>query len=230
MIPLSQYLAAWRLLPNISQWVLRTIEEGYRIQFNFWPRFSGIPTRKTGSIASTGAKLFFGQHIPLPLRESGFYSQYFLVPKRDGGGVGGCPILDLQALNRTPQTYTIDLKDTYFHLEVLQKHRQFLTFAFGGWSLPVSGSAFRPSSVILHIYEVLGSSVTPGHTSTQLYRWLAEFSQVERTRGSASKCQLLHEAVSVLAQEQGVTPIGEPHERGVDSLSTLVCLRLLRPF
>ncbi len=80
----------------------------------------------------------------------GFFSRYFLVPKRDGGLR---PILDLRRLNfslykgkfkmLTMKTImsqvqggdwfvTIDLKDAYFHIQVVQRHRRFLRFAFEG--------------------------------------------------------------------------------------------------
>ncbi len=73
-----------------------------------------------------------------------------LQPKRDGGLR---PILDLRRLNfslykgkfkmLTMKTImsqiqegdwfvTIDLKDAYFHIQVVQRHRRFLQFAFGG--------------------------------------------------------------------------------------------------
>ncbi len=82
--------------------------------------------------------------------ERGFFSRYFLVPKRDGGLR---PILDLRRFNfslykgkfkmltmRTIMSQvqegdwfvTIDLKDAYFHIQVIQRHRRFLRFAFGG--------------------------------------------------------------------------------------------------
>ncbi len=85
-----------------------------------------------------------------PLRESGFYSWYFVVPKKDGGL---CPILDLWLLNRSVRRLkfrmltvkqvvsqirsedwfvTIDLKDAYFHISILPSHRKFLRFAFRG--------------------------------------------------------------------------------------------------
>ncbi len=39
----SRILTAWKLLPNISRWVLQTIEKGYQIQFGFHlPRFMGV--------------------------------------------------------------------------------------------------------------------------------------------------------------------------------------------
>ncbi len=28
LVPLLDYLAAWKLLPNVSQWVLQTVEKG----------------------------------------------------------------------------------------------------------------------------------------------------------------------------------------------------------
>lgn len=40
---------------------------------------------------------------PLPERDSGFYSHYFLVPKKDKGLH---PILELRLLNLSPQSFT----------------------------------------------------------------------------------------------------------------------------
>ncbi len=43
LVPLVDYLAAWILLPNLSRWVLHTVERGYRIQFGSPPpRFNGV--------------------------------------------------------------------------------------------------------------------------------------------------------------------------------------------
>ncbi len=88
--------------------------------------------------------------VPPRDRESGFYSWYFIVPKKDGGLR---PILDLRLLNRSVMRLkfkmltlkqvvsqirsedlfvTIDLKDAYFHIYILSQHRKFLRFAFGG--------------------------------------------------------------------------------------------------
>ncbi len=90
------------------------------------------------------------EYAPHSNRETGFYSRYFIVPKKDGGLH---PILDLRALNDSvmqlklkmltlrqivPQIrsedwfVTIDLKDTYFHISILPCHRRFLRFTFGG--------------------------------------------------------------------------------------------------
>ncbi len=43
LIPLVDYLAAWKLLPNVSQLVLHTVERGYKIQFRSRPpRFNRV--------------------------------------------------------------------------------------------------------------------------------------------------------------------------------------------
>ncbi len=88
--------------------------------------------------------------IPPAQSESGFYSLYFLIPKKDGGL---WPILDLRLLNYAlmkrlfrmitlkqilPQIcpgdwfMSLDLKDAYFHIQVAPYHRRFLRFAFEG--------------------------------------------------------------------------------------------------
>ena len=81
---------------------------------------------------------------------SGFYSTYFIIPKK-GGGLR--PILDLRSLNkyckalkfhmlRTADVLQairkdiwfmkIDLKDAFFHIPIAPLHQQFLRFAFEG--------------------------------------------------------------------------------------------------
>ncbi len=88
--------------------------------------------------------------VSLHERESGFYSRYFIVPKKDGGLR---PILDLRQLNRSVSRLkfkmltlkqvasqirsedwfvAIDLEDAYFHVSILPTHRKFLRFAFRG--------------------------------------------------------------------------------------------------
>ncbi|CAM4725781.1 unnamed protein product [Leuciscus chuanchicus] len=159
LVPLAEFLVAWKLLPNISQWVLHVVEKGYRIQFGSCPpRFQGVlPTvvdseqalvmeQEVMTLLRKGAI----ERVSPPSRESGFYSRYFIVPKKDGGLR---PILDLRQLNRRVQKLkfkmltlkqivsqiqsedwfvTIDLKDAYFHVSIHPHHRKFLRFAFGG--------------------------------------------------------------------------------------------------
>nr|XP_055041679.1 uncharacterized protein LOC129429181 [Misgurnus anguillicaudatus] len=81
----------------------------------------------------------------------GFYSRYFVVPKKGGSALR--PILDLRILNMHLRKYsfkmlthkvlcqsirpndwfvTIDLSDAYFHIDIYPSHRKFLRFAYRG--------------------------------------------------------------------------------------------------
>ncbi|KAI2655955.1 Transposon Ty3-G Gag-Pol polyprotein [Labeo rohita] len=159
LVPLVEYLAMWLRLPSISQWVLSTIKSGYWIQFKHQPpAFNSVLTTEVGSaqalvleqevttLLSKGAI----ELVPPLQRESGFYSRYFVVPKKDGGLR---PILDLRLLNRSVSQLkfrmlalrqivlqirsedwfvTIGLKNAYFHVAIHPSHRKFRRFAFGG--------------------------------------------------------------------------------------------------
>ncbi len=107
LVPLVEFLTAWKLLPNISHWVLQTIEKGYQIQFGSRPpRFVGILSTKVApqqvlvmeqeikALLEKGAI----EYVSHSNRETGFYSWYFIVPKKDGGLR---PILDLRVLNES---------------------------------------------------------------------------------------------------------------------------------
>ncbi len=90
------------------------------------------------------------EKVPPNEQESGFYSGYFVIPKRDGGLR---PILDLRPIDRAlgkrpfrmltlkqilaqirPGEWfaSVDLKDAYFHIQIAPHHRRFLRFAFEG--------------------------------------------------------------------------------------------------
>ncbi|XDV35969.1 hypothetical protein PO909_005827 [Leuciscus waleckii] len=158
MTPLVQFLGAWLELPRLSRWVARTIRLGYAIQFaRSPPRFRGVRFTMVGGnapvmraeVATLLAKGAI-EIVPPAEMKSGFYSPYFIVPKKTGGLR---PILDLRVLNRSrhrmpfkmltakrifecvrPQDWfaAIDLKDAYFHVSILPRHRPFLRFAFEG--------------------------------------------------------------------------------------------------
>ncbi len=107
LVPLVDYLAAWTLLPNVSQWVLQTVGKGYRIPFAFPPpRFSGMTPTLVGPeqalVMEQEVKALLRKEaievVPPHERESGFYSRYFIVPKKDGGLR---PIIDLRQLNHS---------------------------------------------------------------------------------------------------------------------------------
>jgi hypothetical protein len=156
---LVRSLEAWLALPRPSRWLIRTIRLGYAIQFaRRPPKFRGIHFTRVRSVDAPvlrkeiDALLAKDAIEPVPPAEmrSGFYSPYFIVPKKSGGLR---PILDLRVLNRAlhklpfkmltqkrifecirPQDWfaAIDLKDAYFHVSILPRHRPFLRFAFEG--------------------------------------------------------------------------------------------------
>ncbi|XP_073732565.1 uncharacterized protein [Misgurnus anguillicaudatus] len=155
----SQQLERWKAITP-DPWVLATLSRGYSIQFQRRPpRFRGV---KDTIVSHPGKALALRQEINALLekgaitlidsqtQDGGFYSTYFVIPKKDGGLR---PILDLRPLNTHLKVLkfhmlhtvdvlqsiqegdwftTIDLKDAYFHVPIVPHHRQFLRFAFEG--------------------------------------------------------------------------------------------------
>ncbi len=159
LVPLVRSLRAWLALTSPSRWLIRTIRLGYAIQFARRPpkfrgvHFTSVKAVDTHVLRAEIAVLLAKDAIklvpPADMR-SGFYSPYFIVPKKSGGLR---PILDLRVLNRSlhklpfkmltqkrifecvrPRDWfaAIDLKDAYFHVSILPRHRPFLRFAFEG--------------------------------------------------------------------------------------------------
>ncbi len=204
--PLAQRLEVWLTLPSLSRWLTRTIRLGYAIQFaRRPPKFNGVletsvAFRNAPVLREEIAVLLAKDAIePVPPAEmrQGFYSPYFIVPKK-GGGLR--PILDLRVLNRAlhklpfkmlmhrcmikciqPQDWFAanDLKDAYFGVSILPRHRPSWKAVQGPplRALPVSpcvheGCRGRP-------YPVTGS----GRQDPQLPRRLAYPSPIQRAVG-----------------------------------------------
>ncbi|KAI2661120.1 ORF V: Enzymatic polyprotein [Labeo rohita] len=117
--------------------------------------------------------------VPSAEMRKGFYSPYFIVPKK-GGGLR--PILDLRILNRTlhkrpfkmltlKHLFTcvraqdwfvaIDLKDAYFHVSILPRHRLFLRFAFEGRAYQYRVLPFGLSLSPLIFTKIAEAALTP---------------------------------------------------------------------
>ncbi len=157
--PLATRAEAWQAIPGVSEWIMATIRRGYSLQFaRRPPRFRGVVAT---TVRSEDAQVLRAEVMNLLVKgaievvppaqsESGFYSRYFLVPKKDGGLR---PILELRLLNHalTKRLFwmitlkqilsqirpgdwfmSLDLKDAYFHIQVAPHHRRFLRFSFEG--------------------------------------------------------------------------------------------------
>ncbi len=139
---------------GVSLWILRTIQSGYTLQFGRSPpRFDGVhltvvssPSKASVLHQGLSSLLLKGaiEEVPQSDLKQGFFSRYFLVPKKDGGLR---PILDLHRLNlslykekfkmltlKTVMSQiqvgnwfvTVDQKDAYFHIQIIRRQRKFL--------------------------------------------------------------------------------------------------------
>ena len=155
---LSAQLPQWRACA-VCPWVERTVAMGYRLQFCARPpRFlsvvNTVVTSEAAAVLREEIHTLLSKNairvVPTSEANRGWYSRYFVVPKK-GGGLR--PILDLRVLNKYLRSYrfkmltlrqllnavstgdwfaTIDLTDPYFHVAIHPHHRQFLRFAFEG--------------------------------------------------------------------------------------------------
>ncbi|CAJ0920785.1 unnamed protein product [Ranitomeya imitator] len=137
-------------------WVREVVSSGYKIEFASRPRdrfFQSRPPRDPalvpGFFSAIASLLKSGVIVPVPEKErfTGFYSNLFVVPKKDGKVR---PILDLKLLNRRVRLRhfrmeslrsviasmeaqeflcSIDIQDAYLHVPIFPGHHRFLRFA-----------------------------------------------------------------------------------------------------
>ncbi len=208
LVPLVRSLRAWLALPSPSRWLIRTIRLGYAIQFARRPpkfrgvHFTSVKAVDTHVLRAEIAVLLAKDAIelvpPADMR-SGFYSPYFIVPKKSGGLR---PILDLRVLNRSlhklpfkmltqkrifecvrPRDWfaAIDLKDTYFHVST----QAVSALCVRGSSISVQGPTLRAGPVSQRLHESRGGSPCShertGSPHPQLSRRLAHSRSVSGT-------------------------------------------------
>ena len=168
---LKFFIDQWKLITD-DKWVLSTIANGYKLEFQNLPPFSGI--RETHVNANNQAILNSEvesllqkaaiEPVPFAQRQQGFYSTFFLVPKKSGELRA---VINLRPLNQYLKTQhfkmdtlktvlnlvkkgdwaiSIDLKDAYFHIMVHIKHRKYLRFCIQGKAYQFRALAFGPKT------------------------------------------------------------------------------------
>ncbi len=198
---LVMWAKTWQAIPGVSAWVMNTVKRGYSLQFaRRPPRFRGVlatPVRSDNAHVLRAEVMNMLEKraieiVPPAQSESGFYSRYFLVPKKDGGLR---PILDLRLLNyalmkRSFRMITLkqilwqiclgdwfmslDLKDAYFSHPDSPPSQTILEIRIqrGGLSVPGPAVWAVPGSPYFHTMHGCGSlpSETDGNPHTQLPR------------------------------------------------------------
>ncbi len=194
----SRILTAWKLLPNISHWVLQTIEKGYQYSLGLarpglWRCFHrGGPPAGSGNGTRSESSVREGviEYVPHSNRETGLYSRYFIVPKKDEGLRS---ILDLRVLNdsviqlkfkmltlrnhATDQIRGLVCHDRsqgrilpHIHPSVSQQVPEVRSW---GQSIPISGSSVLPSIITPHFHEMRrcgpGTSLSSGYSHNELH-------------------------------------------------------------
>ena len=140
-------------------WTLSIVQEGLKLQFVNIPPRSGVRItnfvnmQKNICILEEVQSLLEKhaiEHVPKDQEGQGYYSTFFIVPKKDGGFR---PILNLRELNtylkvphfkmETQKTIicaleqndwalSMDLKDAYLHVAMFPPHRKYLRFCIMG--------------------------------------------------------------------------------------------------
>ncbi|VDI64057.1 Hypothetical predicted protein, partial [Mytilus galloprovincialis] len=188
---LSLFLKEWTKITN-DQWVLSYIKEGYKLEFQQFPPKTGV---KITSVPAKDLEILHlevkelmeksaVEYVPQADILNGFYSTFFLVPKKTGDMR---PVINLKPLNRYLRkqhfkmdslstvlnvvkqgdwAISLDLKDAYMHIPVFQKHRQYLRFCVkNSPCLQFSALPFGPTSAPRVFTKVV--SVVAAHLRAQ---------------------------------------------------------------
>ncbi|KAL0152531.1 hypothetical protein M9458_052254 [Cirrhinus mrigala] len=203
LIPLAARLGAWLELPSPSRRLIQTVRLGYVIQFARRPLkfrgvlFTSVRSDTDASVLRVEIAVLLEKNAiePVPPAEmkSGFYSPYFIVPKKSGGLR---PILDLRVLNRSLLRLPFKMLTSkrilshrpegrlLSHL-VIVLTQTLSTVCFRGSSVSVQGAPIWPVPVPPHLYEGRGECPEPamaaGHSHPQLSRRLAHHGSLARS-------------------------------------------------
>ncbi|XP_053289751.1 LOW QUALITY PROTEIN: uncharacterized protein LOC128450365 [Pleuronectes platessa] len=143
--------------------------------------------------------------VPQGEETQGFYSRYFLVPKKTGGVR---PILDLSLFNKSIMERrfhmltikqvlecvhqgdwftSIDLKDAYFHVPIVSKHRRYLRFSFQGIQYQYNRLPFGYSLAPRTFSKCVETALEPLHrTGMRVLFYLDDLLLLARSREEAA--------------------------------------------
>ena len=190
---LTKFLQNWEQITT-DKWVLSIIKEGYKLEFNQKPSWTGI---KKTIIFQENLDIFMEEintllekdviekvHNPQTL--GGFYSTLFLVPKKNGKLK---MVTNLKPLNGylkkihfkmdTMQkvinlvklkdwAISLDLSDAYFHLPIFPNHRKYMRFYVQNQSYQWKAMCFGPTCAPRVFTKVV--SVVAAYLRTQNIR------------------------------------------------------------
>ncbi|KAI2645630.1 Transposon Ty3-I Gag-Pol polyprotein [Labeo rohita] len=255
LIPLAAKLGAWLKLPSLSRWLIRMIQYARRP-----PKFRGVLFTSVRSdtdasvLRAENAVLLAKDAIePVPPAEmkSGFYSPYFIVPRKSGGLQ---PILDLRVLNRSllrlpfkmltskrilscirHQDWfaAIDLKNAYFHVSILPQHRPFLRFAFEGRAYQYKVLPFGVSLSPRVFTKVTEGALTPlWRKGVRILNYLDDWLIIAHSRDLLCKHRnlvlrhLSHLGLRVNREKSKLSPVQRISFLGMelDSVNMTACL------
>ncbi len=184
LVPLVDYLAAWKLLPNVSHWVLQTVERGYRIQFGAPPPpFQGVFLTLVGpeqalvleQEVNTLLRKEAIEVVPPLSRQGVRVLQPVLHCSKEGWGVAS----DFRSAAIEPLSHASEVQNAHCQTGRVsdqvrglvchdRSKRRMLPYlhpsqsqevpevCFQGQSLPISGSSLRPSTLTPYFHEVCG--------------------------------------------------------------------------
>ena len=210
------FLENWKKITD-DQWVLSLIEEGYKLEFIQKPPQSRlketiVPRKNLDILNAEVAELLRKdaiEKVPPNERGCGFYSTFFLVPKKNGKMR---PVINLRPLNRylkkehfkmdtlkkvinlvKPNDWAIslDLSDAYLHIPIFQKHRKYLRFCIAGQCWQWKCLCFGPSTaprVFSKVISVIAAHLRAREYQTSvLSRRLVGSESTKKTVGARSR-------------------------------------------
>ena len=242
---LGQFLPFW--LANVAdKWARAIVQNGYYIPFKTVPQLTNkvrrtfLPSHQHQVLWEEIEEMKKKNAIEQvdPKTTLGFYSTFFLVPKKDGGRR---PVLNLKGLNKfiqittfkmqTPQLIishlqqgvwlaSLDLKDAYFHVPIRPDHRPYLRFEFQGQVFQFKVLPFGLSTAPRVFTKMLAPVIGLLHSrGIHIFPYLDDCLIVAKTKDQL--IQAVHTSQDVLMQAGFIINVKKSHLTPVQRLKFL---------